>query len=213
MAPPAGSSRVPPMPARRAGRQPRPGAIGDLYVAGPTSALGYWNQRERSRGTFLGSGRAPATSTPATSPATSPTPAAPMTCSKSPARYVSPVEVEAALGAHPAVLEAAVVGQPDENQLIKPKAFVVLQAGQHGDETLVHALQAHVRARLAPHKYPRWIEFVPELPKTATGRFSASSCAGREVFTNWAANVLDANLLARLGPRGRGSFFAGASKK
>ena len=71
---------------------------------------------------------------------------------------------------HDAVLEAAVVGHPDENELIKPKAFVVLKPGLVADADLSKGLQDHVKSRLAPFKYPRWIEFVGELPKTATGK-------------------------------------------
>ena len=68
---------------------------------------------------------------------------------------------------HPAVLEVAVIGVPDDDDLVKPKAFVVLKSGQSAasDE-----LKAHVKHHLAPYKYPRWIEFVSELPKTATGK-------------------------------------------
>jgi benzoate-CoA ligase len=71
---------------------------------------------------------------------------------------------------HDAVLEAAVVGAEDENKLVKPKAFVVLKQGQAGNDATKSALQQHVKDRLAPYKYPRWIEFVAELPKTATGK-------------------------------------------
>jgi benzoate-CoA ligase len=81
--------------------------------------------------------------------------------------YVSPIEVEEALSSHPDVLEAAVVGAPDGDELIKPHAYVVLRDGAAGDEA---ALKAHVKALLAPYKYPRWITFLPELPKTATGK-------------------------------------------
>src|SRR5581483_2169743 len=84
--------------------------------------------------------------------------------------YVSPFEVEAALVTHDTVLEVAVVGWQDEQQLIKPKAFVVLKAGVTGSAHLADALKQHVKDRLAPYKYPRWIEFVGELPKTATGK-------------------------------------------
>jgi benzoate-CoA ligase len=85
-------------------------------------------------------------------------------------QWVSPVEVEAALIAHPAVLEAAVIGREDQDGLVKPQAYVVLQAGQTPSDALAEELKAHVRGTLAPHKYPRWIVFVPELPKTATGK-------------------------------------------
>jgi len=79
---------------------------------------------------------------------------------------------------HPAVLEAAVIGVQDADQLVKPRAYVVLKHGQQADEG---ALQQHVKAQLAPYKYPRWISFVPELPKTATGkiqRFKLRADAG-----------------------------------
>ncbi len=84
--------------------------------------------------------------------------------------YVSPFEVEGALVEHEAVLEAAVVGHPDEDTLIKPKAFVVPAAGHTGSPELADELQAYVKDRLADYKYPRWIEFKEELPKTATGK-------------------------------------------
>ncbi len=148
----------------------KPGELGELQISGPTSALMYWNQREKTKNTFQG----------------------PWTRSgdkysfdkegyytyggrsddmlKVSGIYVSPVEVEAALVTHEAVLEAAVVGAEDAEKLVKPKAFVVLKPGQKPNEKLTAALQQHVKAKLAPYKYPRWIEFIPELPKTATGK-------------------------------------------
>jgi len=81
--------------------------------------------------------------------------------------YVSPFEVEATLMMHPAVLECAVIGVEDGEGLLKTKAFVVLQSGQKIDEA---SLKAFVKDHLAPYKYPRFIEFVDELPKTATGK-------------------------------------------
>src|SRR5262249_46194260 len=81
--------------------------------------------------------------------------------------YVSPAEVESALIAHDAVLEAAVVARGDAEGLVKPWGFVVLKKGTQVAAT---ELQQHVKSRLAPYKYPRWIEFVPALPKTATGK-------------------------------------------
>ncbi len=81
--------------------------------------------------------------------------------------WVSPVEVENALVEHPAVLEAGVVGREDQDRLLKPAAYVVLQAGVVGTPELGKELQDFVRARLAEYKRPRWVEFVPELPKTA----------------------------------------------
>jgi benzoate-CoA ligase len=89
--------------------------------------------------------------------------------------YVSPFEVEGALQTHPEVLECAVVAWSDSDGLIKPKAFIVLKSPEKvGDakarDQLSRALQDHVKSRLAPYKYPRWIEFRGELPKTATGK-------------------------------------------
>jgi benzoate-CoA ligase len=83
---------------------------------------------------------------------------------------VSPAEVEAALVAHEDVLEAAVVGAPDENGLIKPKAFVVAKPGIRAGEDLERALEGHAKGLLASFKCPRWIAFVDDLPKTATGK-------------------------------------------
>jgi benzoate-CoA ligase len=83
---------------------------------------------------------------------------------------VSPVEVEATLIRHPAVLEAAVVGHEDTDRLVKPKAFVVLKDASTGAGALADELKAFVKDKIAPYKYPRWIEFVSELPKTATGK-------------------------------------------
>ena len=92
--------------------------------------------------------------------------------------YVSPFEVEACLMTHASVLEAAVIGVADTDRLVKPKAYVVLKPGQ---SATAEDLQLHVKKSLAPYKYPRWIEFVPELPKTATGkiqRFKLRANAG-----------------------------------
>jgi acyl-coenzyme A synthetase/AMP-(fatty) acid ligase len=85
-------------------------------------------------------------------------------------QWVSPAEIEGLLFQHSAVLEAAVVGWEDEHRLIKPKAFVVLKEGHAPSPTLADELQAFVRERTLPHKYPRWVTFVAELPKTATGK-------------------------------------------
>src|SRR5205807_9285289 len=84
--------------------------------------------------------------------------------------WVSPAEVESALAEHPAVVEAGVVGAADADELVKPLAFVVLAAGHVASPALEEELQAFVKQRLAAYKYPRWIVFVQELPKTATGK-------------------------------------------
>jgi 4-hydroxybenzoate-CoA ligase len=83
--------------------------------------------------------------------------------------WVSPFEIESALVAHPAVLEAAVVQAADGDMLVKPKAYVVLRAGAPRDG-LVEALQEHVKTTAGAWKYPRWIVFTDSLPKTATGK-------------------------------------------
>lgn len=85
-------------------------------------------------------------------------------------QYVSPFEVETALMQHSAVLEAAVIGTLDAEGLTKAKAFVVLKNGTTADAVLKDELQTFVKAKLAPHRYPRLLEFVAELPKTATGK-------------------------------------------
>ena len=148
----------------------KPGELGELQISGPTSAVMYWNQREKTKNTFRGpwTGSGDKYTFDADGYYTHGGRADDML--KVSGIYVSPVEVEAALVTHEAVLEAAVVGAEDENKLIKPKAFVVLKPGQTGSDSLKTALQQHVKSKLAPHKYPRWIEFRTELPKTATGK-------------------------------------------
>jgi benzoate-CoA ligase len=84
--------------------------------------------------------------------------------------WVSPIEVENALVEHPSVLEAGVVGREDQDRLVKPLAYVVLQPGVAGSPELGHELEEFVRGKLAEYKRPRWVEFVSELPKTATGK-------------------------------------------
>ena len=86
--------------------------------------------------------------------------------------WVSPFEVEAALTTHPAVLEAAVVPAEDPNGLIKPKAYVVLKDYHDGEggRAIYEELKVHVKRSIGSWKYPRWIEFVDSLPKTATGK-------------------------------------------
>jgi acyl-coenzyme A synthetase/AMP-(fatty) acid ligase len=84
--------------------------------------------------------------------------------------WVAPFEIESALAAHPAVIEAAVVGAPDENGLIKPKGFCVLRDHGLAGRALEQELIGFIKQRLAPFKNPRWIEFIEELPKTASGK-------------------------------------------
>jgi 4-hydroxybenzoate-CoA ligase len=148
------------------------GEAGELVVRGPSAADGYWHQRDKTRRTFRGEwthtgdtyirdadgyyrfcGRTDE-------------------MLKVSGVWVSPFEVEEALVSHPAVLESAVVGAQDNDGLTKPKAFVVLQeaARQQDAETVKELLKTHVKERIGVWKYPRWIEFVDGLPKTATGK-------------------------------------------
>ncbi len=146
------------------------GEIGELLVAGPSAAIAYWNNRPKSLATFHGpwtrtgdkyvrdrdgyyayAGRSD-------------------DMLKVSGIWVSPFEVESALLGHDKVLEVAVVAHEDTDRLIKPKAYIVPRQGIAGDDALAAELKQFVKDRLAPHKYPRWIDFVAELPKTATGK-------------------------------------------
>ena len=147
-----------------------PDEVGDLWISGPTAAAGYWNQREKSRATFCGEWTRSGDKYSCDADGYYTFAGRSDDMLKVSGIYVSPVEVEAALASHDAVLEAAVVGAEDAEKLVKPKAFVVLKQGGAGSDELKGVLQQHVKGRLAPYKYPRWIEFVPELPKTATGK-------------------------------------------
>jgi benzoate-CoA ligase len=84
--------------------------------------------------------------------------------------WVSPIEIENALMEHAAVLETAVIGEGDADGLIKPKAYVLLKSEFTASDALRADLQIHVKNKLAPYKYPRWVEFVEDLPKTVTGK-------------------------------------------
>src|SRR5579862_2960009 len=152
------------------GRSTPAGEIGELQVSGPTSAALYWNNRERSRDTFQGRWTRSGDKYICSADGYYTYCGRTDDMMKVGGIYVSPFEVEAALMTHEAVLEAAVVGHLDESKLMKPKAFVVLRPGHKPSPALAEALQQQVKSRLAPYKYPRWIEFLTELPKTATGK-------------------------------------------
>ncbi len=145
------------------------GEIGELLVKGPSAADGYWNQRDKSRATFEGvwtrtgdkyeqreDGRF-------------------IYCGRTDDMFkvsgiwVSPFEVEQELICHPSVLEAAVVAARDKDGLEKPKAYVVLMPGVV-DDNLAQALKELVKQKIGKWKYPRWVEVMDELPKTATGK-------------------------------------------
>ncbi len=153
------------------GRALPAGDVGELRIKGDSICSAYWNQHEATKNTIEGhwirtgdqytqdedgyfwyQGRSD-------------------DMLKVGGIWVSPVEVESVLIQHPAVLESAVVGVADDHGLIKPKAFVVLKdpSSANGNE-LATTLQHFVKERSAVYKFPRWIEFVSELPKTATGK-------------------------------------------
>jgi 4-hydroxybenzoate-CoA ligase len=146
------------------------GEMGTLLIKGDSICAAYWNKHEKSKSTFLGQwintddkyyrdeegyyyyvGRG-------------------NDMLKVGGIWVSPVEVEACLISHPAVLECAVVGATDKEGLVKPKAFVVLKSGYSPDAALEAELKSYVKTQLAHYKFPRWIEFLDQLPKTATGK-------------------------------------------
>jgi benzoate-CoA ligase len=148
----------------------RTGEIGNLWISGDSICSGYWMKPEKTQETIHGrwirtddkyvqdedgffwyAGRSD-------------------DMLKVGGLWVSPIEIENALVEHPAVQECGVVGREDQETLVKPAAFVVLRDGITGTPALAQELQQFVRDRLADYKRPRWVEFVPELPKTATGK-------------------------------------------
>ena len=141
------------------------GSEGALWVRGPSTSVGYWGDRARSLATFHGTWTRTGDQYLHNADGTWTYCGRGDDMLKVGGIWVSPFEVESALASHPAVLEAAVVGHEDHDGLTKPKAFVVLRSEVTADE-----LKAFVKDRLAPYKYPRWVEMVAELPKTATGK-------------------------------------------
>lgn len=146
------------------------GEVGILHVKGDSIAAYYWNKHEKTKETFLGDwintgdrfsqdeagyfwyvGRGD-------------------DMIKAGGIWVSPLEVENTLMKHDAVLECGVIGKSDKDKLVKPKAFVVLKDSYQGTEELANELKQFVKGQIAHYKFPRWVQFVPELPKTATGK-------------------------------------------
>ncbi|HZR44675.1 MAG TPA: benzoate-CoA ligase family protein [Ktedonobacteraceae bacterium] len=159
------------------------GEMGSLLVSGDSAAVGYWNKHNKTKEVFRGEWVATGDKY------YQDTEGYFWYCGRTDdmlkvsGQWVSPFEVEAALIAHPAVLEAAVVGALDQYGLVKPKAYVVLQQGYEPSEALVEELQRDVKERLVPYKYPRWIEFITELPKTATGKIQRFLLKDAEMST------------------------------
>ncbi|MCP5272817.1 MAG: benzoate-CoA ligase family protein [Burkholderiaceae bacterium] len=149
------------------GGPPPDGEPGDLYIQGPSAAMMYWGNREKTRDTFQGGWTKSGDKYVRNADGTYTYSGRSDDMLKVSGIWVSPFEVEATLVQHPAVLEAAVIGVEDAEGLTKTKAFVVLKPGAEANEA---DLKAFVKERLAPYKYPRQIAFVAELPKTATGK-------------------------------------------
>ncbi|MGH8116787.1 MAG: benzoate-CoA ligase family protein, partial [Rhodanobacteraceae bacterium] len=156
------------------------GEIGDLYINGPSAALMYWTDRERSRATFQG------VWTKAGDKYIRDQQGYYHYCGRSDdmlkvsGQYVSPAEVESTLISHDTVLEAAVIGVANSEGLMKTKAFVVLKPAVTGSRDLERELHEYIKSRLAPHKAPGGIEFLAELPKTATGKIQRFRLRERE---------------------------------
>ena len=143
------------------------GEPGDLYIHGPSAAMMYWGNRQKTRETFQGGWTKSGDKYVRNTDGSYTYSGRSDDMLKVSGIYVSPFEVEATLVQHPAVLEAAVIGVPDAEGLTKTKAFVVRKAGATVTED---ELKLFVKERLAPYKYPRQIAFVDDLPKTATGK-------------------------------------------
>jgi len=153
------------------------GEPGDLYIHGPSAAMMYWGNRQKTRDTFQGGWTKSGDKYVRNADGTYTYSGRSDDMLKVSGIYVSPFEVEATLVQHPAVLEAAVIGVPDAEGLTKTKAFVVLKPG---GSTTADELKAFVKDKLAPYKYPRQIEFVADLPKTATGKIQRFKLRDKE---------------------------------
>ncbi len=153
-----------------AGAEVGEGEVGELLVAGPSVCEGYWRRRKRSMETFVGRWMRTGDKYIRDSEGYFTYCGRGDDMFKSGGNWVSPFEVESALIAHEAVLEAGVIGHNDESGNVKPKAYVVLRSGRQADAALTEELQAFVKQRIELWKYPRWIEAVESLPKTATGK-------------------------------------------
>jgi len=157
------------------GSEVKQGELGELLIKGPSAANLYWNNRAKSRSTFVGEWTRSGDKYSQDAEGFYAYGGRTDDMLKVSGIWVSPAEVEAALVSHEAVLEAAVVGKEDEQKLVKPKAFVVLKPGK---QATIEELQEYVKSKLAPYKYPRWVEFATELPKTATGKIQRFKLRG-----------------------------------
>ena len=153
-----------------AGRPVPDGEPGQLFVAGESLTPGYWRRTDRNRQAFHGRFYATGDTFVRNDDESYSYLGRGDDMIKSGGIWVSPTEVESAVMEVDGVVLAAVVGKTDDDGLTKPKAFVVLEPGCEADDSMVVAIQEHVKATQARYKYPRWVEFVDELPQTATGK-------------------------------------------
>ncbi len=160
------------------GRDVAPGETGNLLIRGQSLIAEYWGEPERTAAAFDGEWLRTGDTYLIDANGCY------VCCGRSDDMlkvggiWVSPVEIEARLIAHPAVLEAAVVGRADDDGLIKPEAWIVLAEEQTASEDLSEALVTHCKAGLARYKYPRWVRYVDALPKTATGKIQRYKLRG-----------------------------------
>jgi 4-hydroxybenzoate-CoA ligase len=152
------------------GRELGTGEIGELIVRGPSAGEGYWNQRAKSRRTFVGEWTYTGDKYRIDSDGYYYFCGRTDDMFKVSGMWVSPFDIEAALTSHEAVIEAAVIGKEDVDGLVKPKAFIVLRTGYVADDSLLEMLKIHVKQQAGPWKYPRWIDVRMDLPRTATGK-------------------------------------------
>jgi 4-hydroxybenzoate-CoA ligase len=152
------------------GKDVADGEVGEMLVRGPSAGDGYWNQRGKSRATFEGNWTRSGDKYVRDAEGFYTYQGRTDDMFKVSGIWVSPFEVESALIGHDSVLEAAVVPKEDTDGLLKPKAFIVLKPGKTLGNGLQDELKEHVKAKAGMWKYPRWIEIVDGLPKTATGK-------------------------------------------
>ena len=152
------------------GQPAAPGSIGDLHARGPSMALLYWNNRAKSTATFVGEWMRTGDKYSIDAEGYFTYAGRSDDMLKVSGQYVSPIEIESVLMSHEAVSECAVVGKTDADGLTKTAAYVVVASGHQASDDLANVLKTYVKGRLTPHKYPRDIVFVADLPKTATGK-------------------------------------------
>jgi benzoate-CoA ligase len=146
------------------------GRSGHLWVSGDSACAYYWNKHEKTKATIRGEWMVTGDTYHLDPDGCFTYEGRSDDMLKVSGQWVSPAEVEAALMGHPAVLEAAVVGAKDKDELVKPKAYVILKNGQQPNDALAEELKAFVKGRITAYKYPRWIVFTAELPKNAAGK-------------------------------------------